>query len=209
MAWRLRGGRRRGPNRATAIVVARLVFTIAGKAERSQPCASSTSSRPYTTTSTSFDARIGLQQLARLEEELPADGAVPGPLVLALSPHAHRHRRAGECHCRRNAAGRGAAAAHGDADEIRVAIAALMANGHRAVRSPGWCTSSMPASPPGGRSEPTRSAPRARPVRRLATPLPAGRERAIARAPQGGAVDRRGPPVTAARRGRADRAFRR
>ena len=37
-----------GPNRATAIVVARLVFTIAGRAEPSPHCASSTSSRPCT-----------------------------------------------------------------------------------------------------------------------------------------------------------------
>ena len=75
-----------GPNRATAIVVARLVFTIRGQ------------SRAFTALRlidivTAVHSHLnelamlefGLQQLARLEDELAPDGAVPGPLMLALS----------------------------------------------------------------------------------------------------------------------------
>ena len=74
-----------GPNRATAIVVARLVFTISGQ------------SRAFTALrlidfvtavhnhmSELAMLEFGLQELARLEDELAPDGAVPGPLMLAL-----------------------------------------------------------------------------------------------------------------------------
>src|SRR5215207_1671166 len=75
-----------GPNRATAVVVAKLVFTISG------------ASRAFTTLRlvdivTAVHSHLnelatlefGLQQLARLEDELAPDGALPGPLMLALS----------------------------------------------------------------------------------------------------------------------------
>src|SRR3954465_4216373 len=75
-----------GPNRATAIVVAPLVFTTSG------------ASRPFTAlrlidvlTATHSHMNelatleFAFQQLARLEDELAPDGAVPGPLMLALS----------------------------------------------------------------------------------------------------------------------------
>ena len=74
-----------GPNRATAIVVARLVFTIRGKPSlhRTAPHRHRHGrAQPY---ERACDARIRLQQLARLEDELAPDGAVPGPLMLALS----------------------------------------------------------------------------------------------------------------------------
>ena len=58
----------------------------AGKAEPSQPCASSTLSLPHTAHNELATLEFGLQQLARLEDELAPDGAVPGPLMLALSP---------------------------------------------------------------------------------------------------------------------------
>ena len=74
-----------GPNRATAIVVARLVFTI--RAEPSlhrpaphRPCHGR--AQPLNELAT---LEFALQQLARLEDELPPDGALPGPLMLALS----------------------------------------------------------------------------------------------------------------------------
>ena len=107
-----------GPNRATAIVVARLVFTISGQSRaftalRLIDVVTAVHSHLNELATLEF----GLQQLARLEDELAPDGAVPGPLdARALLPHPYRHRRAGECHCRGNAAGRGAAAPHGDAD---------------------------------------------------------------------------------------------
>src|SRR3954462_4312848 len=75
-----------GPNRATAIVVARLGFTISGP------------SRAFTTLRlidivTAVHSHMnelatlefGLQQLARLEAEVAPDGTLPGPLMLALS----------------------------------------------------------------------------------------------------------------------------
>ena len=75
-----------GPNRATAIAVARLAFTIAG------PTRGFTTLRLIdlvTATHRHLNElemlEYGLQQLARLEDELAPDGAVPGPLVLALS----------------------------------------------------------------------------------------------------------------------------
>jgi len=75
-----------GPNRATAVVVARLVFTISGASR------AFTALRLIDVVTASHShmnelatLEFGLQQLARLEDELPPDGAVPGPLILALS----------------------------------------------------------------------------------------------------------------------------
>src|SRR3954449_10558046 len=75
-----------GPNRATAIAVARLAFTVSG------PTRGFTTLRLVdlvTATHRHLNElamlEYGLQQLARLESELAPDGAFPGPLVLALS----------------------------------------------------------------------------------------------------------------------------
>src|SRR4029078_10423243 len=75
-----------GPNRATAIVVARLVFTISGSS-RALTALRRLDGVPASHSHTNELATLefGLQQLARLEDELAPDGAVPGPLVLALS----------------------------------------------------------------------------------------------------------------------------
>ena len=74
-----------GPNRATAIVVTRLVFTIgvsrAFTALRLVDIVTASHSHMNELATLEF----GLQQLARLEDELPSVGAVPGPLMLALS----------------------------------------------------------------------------------------------------------------------------
>ena len=75
-----------GPNRATAIVVARLVFTISGQSRaftalRLIDVVTAVHSHLNELATLEF----GLQQLARLEDELAPDGAVPGPLMLALS----------------------------------------------------------------------------------------------------------------------------
>ena len=75
-----------GPNRATAIVVARLVFTISGASRafitlRLVDIVTASHSHMNELATLEF----GLQQLARLEDELAPDGAVPGPLMLALS----------------------------------------------------------------------------------------------------------------------------
>src|SRR5215213_5590285 len=75
-----------GPNRATAIVVARLVFTISGQSRaftalRLIDLVTASHSHMNELATLEFS----LQQLARLEDELAPDGALPGPLVLALS----------------------------------------------------------------------------------------------------------------------------
>ena len=75
-----------GPNRATAIVVARLVFTMSGQSRaftalRLVDIVTASHSHMNELATLEF----GLQQLARLEDELAPDGAVPGPLMLALS----------------------------------------------------------------------------------------------------------------------------
>src|SRR3954452_14399913 len=75
-----------GPNRATAIVVARLVFTISGQSRaftalRLIDLVTAVHSHLNELATLEF----GLQQLARLEDELAPDGAVPGPLMLTLS----------------------------------------------------------------------------------------------------------------------------
>src|SRR5829696_7134663 len=75
-----------GPNRATAFAVARLAVTIAG------PTRGFTTLRLIdlvTATHRHLNElemlEYGLQQLAHLEGELQTDGALPGPLMLALS----------------------------------------------------------------------------------------------------------------------------
>ena len=139
MAGRVRGGRwrwseprhrdRRGPpgvhDRA--------------RAEPSPPCASSTSSRPCTATSTSLRrSNSRLQQLARLEDELAPDGALPGPLVLALSSRT----RIGTVE-RANAIAAATLPAEAQRRltvmpvESRPAIVGPMANGRRNARSTG------------------------------------------------------------------------
>jgi hypothetical protein len=75
-----------GPNRATAVVVARLVFTISGASRaftalRLVDVVTASHSHMNELATLEF----GLQQLARLEDELAPDGAVPGPLMLVLS----------------------------------------------------------------------------------------------------------------------------
>src|SRR3954453_10319268 len=75
-----------GPNRATAIVVARLVFTISGQSRaftalRLVDIVTAVHNHMNELAMLEF----ALQQLARLEDELAPDGAFPGPLVLALS----------------------------------------------------------------------------------------------------------------------------
>ena len=75
-----------GPNRATAIVVARLVFTISGQSRaftalRLIDIVTAVHSHMNELSTLEF----ALQQLARLEDELAPDGAVPGPVMLALS----------------------------------------------------------------------------------------------------------------------------
>src|SRR5436853_5774334 len=75
-----------GPNRATAIVVARLVFTISG------PSRAFTALRlidivtaMHSHMNEHATLEFALQQLAHLEAEIAPDGAVPGLLMLALT----------------------------------------------------------------------------------------------------------------------------
>src|SRR5215203_2168972 len=73
-----------GPNRATAIVVARLVFTISGQSRaftalRLIDIVTAVHSHLNELSTLEF----AFQQLARLEDELAPDGAVPGPLMLS------------------------------------------------------------------------------------------------------------------------------
>src|SRR3954462_1743348 len=75
-----------GPNRATAITVARLEFTITGptrgfNALRLIDLVTATHRHLNELDMLEY----GLQQLARLDGELQTDGAFPGPMVLALS----------------------------------------------------------------------------------------------------------------------------
>ena len=76
-----------GPNRATAIVVARLVFTISGQSRaftalRLIDVVTAVHSHLNELATLEF----GLQQLARLEDDLAPDGAVPGPLCWRSPP---------------------------------------------------------------------------------------------------------------------------
>src|SRR3954464_8459032 len=124
-----------GPNRAPAIVVARLVFTISGASR------AFTALRLIDVVTASHShmnelatLEFGLQQLARLEDELAPDGAVPGLLMLALS-----------CRTRTGTVERANAIAAAGAERPQRASdrnhdrpsPGLTANGHRAVRSLG------------------------------------------------------------------------
>src|SRR5215208_6819260 len=114
MAWRLRGGRwrwaepryrgRRGApgvhdqRGSRAFTALRLIDVVTASHSHMNELAT---------------LEFGLQQLARLEDELPPDGAVPGPLILALSsrtPIGTVERANGD------AAGCGAATPHCDSD---------------------------------------------------------------------------------------------
>jgi hypothetical protein len=75
-----------GPNRATAITVARLAFTVSG------PSRAFTALRLIDLVTATHrhlneldTLEYGLQQLARLEGELQTDEGFPGPLILAIS----------------------------------------------------------------------------------------------------------------------------
>ena len=137
-----------GPNRATAIVVARLVFTISGQSRaftalRLIDVVTATHSHMNELATLEF----ALQQLARLEDELPPDGAVPGPLMLALSSRT----RIGTVE-RANAIAAATLSAEAQRRltvlpiEITTGYRRPDGNGRRAARSPGWFTSSMPVS---------------------------------------------------------------
>ena len=74
-----------GPNRATAIVVARLVFTIGQSRAFTALRLIDLVTAVHSHLNELATLEFALQQLARLEDELPPDGALPGPLMLALS----------------------------------------------------------------------------------------------------------------------------
>jgi hypothetical protein len=74
-----------GPNRATAIVVVRLVFTIGQSRAFTVLRRIDIVTAAHSHMNELATLELGLQQLARLEDELAPDGALPGPLVLALS----------------------------------------------------------------------------------------------------------------------------
>src|SRR3954468_10685107 len=75
-----------GPNRATAIVVARLVFTISGQSRAFTALRLiDLVTAVHSLLNELATLEFAFQQLARLEDELAPDGAVPGPLMLALS----------------------------------------------------------------------------------------------------------------------------
>src|SRR4051794_7821853 len=108
---------------------------------------------------------FGLQQLARLEAELAPDGALPGPLMLALSSRT----RTGTVE-RANAIA--AATLPAEAQRRLTVMPVEITTGYRR---------------PDGQWPPR--CPVAWPVRSQPAPLPARRGRAVARAPQGGVVD--------------------
>jgi hypothetical protein len=74
-----------GPNRATAIVVARLVFTIGQSRAVTALRLIDIVTAVHSHLNELATLEFALQQLARPEAELAPDGALPGPLVLALS----------------------------------------------------------------------------------------------------------------------------
>ena len=74
-----------GPNRATAIVVTRLVFTIGASRAFTALRLIDLVTAVHSHMNELATLEFAFQQLARLEDELAPDGAVPGPLVLALS----------------------------------------------------------------------------------------------------------------------------
>src|SRR4051812_20436151 len=139
-----------GPNRPTAVAVARLAFTISG------PMRGFTTLRLIdlvTATHRHLNElamlEYALQQLARLESELAPDGAFPGPLVLALSARS----RLGTFE-RANAIA--AATLPAEAQRRLNVLPIELTTGHR--RPDGqwpprcavawWCTSSTPVSLP-------------------------------------------------------------
>ena len=74
-----------GPNRATAIVVARPVFTIGQSRAFTALRLIEIVTAVHSHLNELATLEFGLEQLARLEDELPPDGALPGPLMLALT----------------------------------------------------------------------------------------------------------------------------
>ena len=113
MAWRLRSGRWRRPNRATAVVVARLVFTISGQSRAFTALRLSTCHGRAQPHQRACDAGIRLAAVGAPRGRTCARWRrTRASYAGALLPHAHWHRRACECDCRGNAAGRGAATAH-------------------------------------------------------------------------------------------------
>ena len=75
-----------GPNRATAIVVARLVFTIRASRAFTALRLIDIVTAVHSHINELATLEFGLQQLARLEDELAPDGAVPGPLCWRSPP---------------------------------------------------------------------------------------------------------------------------
>src|SRR4051794_4327301 len=157
-----------GPNRATAITVARLAFTITG------PTRGFTALRLIdlvTATHRHLNElamlEYALQQLARLEGELQTDGAFPGPLVLALSARTRL----------------------GTFERAQaIAAATLPAEAQRRLNvlpieltTPGWSTSSTPASRPMSRC-PTRMTGASGPTSSWSPCATTGRARATCRA---------------------------
>ena len=93
-----------GPNRATAVVVARLVFTIGQSRAFTALRLIDIVTAVHSHMDELATLELCLQQLARLQEELarrPAGAACAG----ALLADAHWHGRAGECGRRGDAAG--------------------------------------------------------------------------------------------------------
>src|ERR671910_2202787 len=74
-----------GPNRATAIVVVRLVFTIGQSRAFTALRLIDLVTASHSHLNELATLEFGLQQLARLEDELAPDSALRGPLMLALS----------------------------------------------------------------------------------------------------------------------------
>src|SRR5215203_3605581 len=72
-----------GPNRATAVVVTRLVFTIGASRAFTALRLIDIVTAVHSHLNELATLEFAFQQLARLEDELPPDGAVPGPLMLS------------------------------------------------------------------------------------------------------------------------------
>ena len=201
-----------GPNRATAIVVARLVFTISGQSRaftalRLIDIVTAVHSHMNELATLEF----GLQQLARLEDELAPDGAVPGPLMLALSSRT----RIGTVE-RANAIA--AATLPAEAQRRLTVMPIEITTGYRRPdgqwppRCPvAWLVHEFNARVASHVDAPDPHDRRLGPdqfVVSLRHYRPAESELSRERL-KSGAVDGRGPAFAAPRRGRADRAFRR
>src|SRR5215203_6990877 len=72
-----------GPNRATAVVVTRLAFTIGASRAFTALRLIDIVTAVHSHLNELATLEFAFQQLARLEDELAPDGAVPGPLVLS------------------------------------------------------------------------------------------------------------------------------